>query len=121
MAAGAAITVVTDDVSPTVIAACAFGSALASSLTTRLHPAQSARHLRAESIHWIEVSDEADHLKRLLNGNTHSLSLEQVERRLQRLQKHRNDVLRSAVPGESLWFRDAPVDQTRCSAPDPAT
>ena len=118
MAAAAAITVVTDDISPSLTAACAFGSALASSLTARLHPAQLARQLRAESIRWVGVFDEAKHLERLLRSDSEGLSFEQVERELHTLENHRNDALRSAVAGESLWVVSAADGRKRCPAPD---
>jgi len=121
MAAGTAITVVTDGISPSVTAGCALGSAVASSLITRLHPARLARHLRMESVRWVEVFDEANHLERLLRSDSGSLSFDQVEQELRTLEKHRNDALRRAVVGESLLFGDTDDGRDQGYAPDATT
>jgi hypothetical protein len=107
LAASAAMTAAGGYGSGWITASCAFASALISGLVGRFHPAKTAQHLRAESIHWYDLIDEAKRFDRYVRLHARPLSATKVEHRLHALQRKRDQALTAAVAGENEWLSQA--------------
>ena len=73
---------------------------------TRFHPADVAQHLRAASIRWLRVMDEAQYVQRAVEANAGGVSFDDAEKQLHRLQMRRDDAL-SALPSAERRCQDA--------------